>query len=51
MTEASIQSGFTQTGSVGSVAAAVVCTVALLVALLPIETFRTTWRQKMLLNH
>lgn len=39
--EASVESRITQTGSVGPVAAPVIGTVALLIALLPIEAFRT----------
>lgn len=45
VTEASVQSGVTQTRSVGSVAAPVIRTVTLLVALLPIGALRTTCTQ------
>lgn len=39
--EASVESWITQTGSIGSVATPVIGTIALLIALLPIEALRT----------
>lgn len=42
MTEASVESGITQARSVGAVAPSIIGTITLLVALLPIEAFRTT---------
>lgn len=44
--EASVQSRVTQTGSVGPVAAPVIGTVTLLIALLPIEALRTACTQE-----
>lgn len=46
MAEASVESRITQTGSVGPVAAAVVGTVTLLIALFPIEALRTACTQE-----
>lgn len=42
VTEASVESRITQTGSIGPVAASVIGAITLFVALLPIEAFRTT---------
>lgn len=46
MAEASVESRITQTGSVRSVAATVIGTVTLLVALLSIEALRTACAQE-----
>lgn len=43
--EAPIQARITQTCSVGPMTATVICTVTLLVALLPIESLWTAWKQ------
>lgn len=50
MAEASVESGITEAGAIGPVAASVVGTVALLVALLPVETLRTAWEQQTRFN-
>lgn len=41
MAKASVESRITQTGSIGAVAAPIIGTITLLIALLPIEAFRT----------
>lgn len=46
MAEASVESRITQTGSVGPVAAPVIGTITLLIALLPIEALRTSCTQE-----
>lgn len=44
--EASVESWITQTGSIGPVAAPVIGTITLLIALLPIEALRTACTQE-----
>lgn len=44
--EASVESGVAEAGPVRAMAAPVVGAVALLVALLPVETLRTAWEQQ-----
>lgn len=46
MAEASVESRIAEAGAVGPMAASVVGTVALLVALLPVETLGTAWEQR-----
>lgn len=46
MAEASVESWITQTGSIGPVAAPVIGTITLLIALLPIEALRTACTQE-----
>lgn len=46
MAEASIESGITETGSIGTVTAPVIGTITLLIALLPIEALRTACKQE-----
>lgn len=51
MAEASVESGIAEAGAVRPMAASVVGTVALLVALLPVETLRTAWEQQKRCNN